>query len=163
MTVSVSELVAVVVQEVARYFPEYRQKYRFVMGGEQSISGLTYQTVYDLFSIFFSNIARHGNSTAETQVWSEFVDVEASGSAMLNVRIVSRNLEASPDGRVRDSIEGALSNNHQDESMVREGKSGLGKAQTIIKGYSEKGHFDWSVENGYCRMEFRIPVIVVSG
>ena len=161
MTVGVKELVTVVVQEVARYFPAYRQKYQFVSGGDESISGLTYQTVYDLFSVFFTNIAQHGDPAEEARLWSEFVDLEASGSAMLKIRIVSKILKSASDAQVRGSIADALDNNSHEDSMVREGKSGLGKVQAIIRGYSEKGQFSWQVEDGWCDMEFRIPVIVV--
>ena len=136
MTVSVRELVTVVVREVAGYFPKYAEKYRFVKGGDESLSGLTYQTVYDLFSLFFTNIAQHADSSAETIMWSEFTDLDATGSAMLNIKIVSENLASVSDAHVRTSISEALDSDDHEESMVREGNSGLGKAQALIRGYS---------------------------
>ena len=161
MTVSVRELVTVVAQEVAGYFPNYDQKYCFVQGGDESLSGLTYQTVYDILSLFFTNIAQHADSLAETQLWSEFTQPEASRSAMLKIKIVSRNLSTVTDDQVRDSIRQALENDDQEDSMVREGKSGLGKAVALIRAYSGEGRFSWGVELGMCRMEFLVPVIVV--
>ena len=59
MLVTVRELVTVVVQEVAGYFPNYEQRYSHELGGDESLSGLAYQTVYDLLSVFFTNIAQH--------------------------------------------------------------------------------------------------------
>ena len=61
MLVTVKELVAVVGQEVAGYFPNFDQKYRHVQGGDESLSGLAYHTVYDLLSVFFTNIAQHAD------------------------------------------------------------------------------------------------------
>ena len=161
MTVSVRELVTVVVREVAGYFPNYMEKYRFVKGGDESLSGLTYQTVYDLFSIFFTNIAQHADSTAETLVWSEFTDLTAAGSAMLNIKIVSENLASVSDAHIRTLISEALDNDDHGESMVREGNSGLAKAQALIRDYSGEGGFSWHVDDAKCRIEFRVPVIVV--
>ena len=45
--------------------------------------------------------------------------------------------------------------------MVREGKSGLGKAKALIRAYSGGGSFSWGVEDGKCRIEICVPVIVV--
>ena len=161
MTVSVRELVTVVVREVARYFPDYEKKYRFLRGGDESLSGLTYQTVYDLLSLFFSNIAQHADPTAECELWSEVTGRHASKPAMLNIGIVSKNLASTSDHHVRASIEDALSDDDHEESMVREGKSGLGKAMALIRGYSGEDGLSWKVYDGQCRIGFKVPVIVV--
>ena len=161
MTVSVKELVTVVVREVARYSPTYEQKYRFVRGGEESLSGLTYQTVYDLLVLFFTNIAQHADATAECELWSEFADPGGSELTMLNIGIVSKNLTSTSDHQVRVSISDALANDDHEESMVREGKSGLGKAMVLIREYSGEDGFSWEVDEGRCHIEFRVPVIVV--
>lgn len=143
MTVSVKELVTVVAEEVAQYFPSYQQKYRFVNGGDESLSGLTYQTVYDLLSLFFTNIAQHADPTAESSLWSEFTHLTASGSAMLEIRIISKNISTNSDAQVRKSIHEALANDDEGESMVREGNSGLGKARALIRANSGDGGFSW--------------------
>ena len=161
MTVSVRELVTVVVEEIAQYFPSYQKKYRFVDGGNESLSGLTYQTVYDLLSLFFTNIAQHADPSAESSLWAEFINLDESGSAMLEIRIVSKNLFSNSDAQVRKAILEALANDDEGESMVREGKSGLGKARALIRAYSGDGGFSWKVEEGKCQMKFHVPVIVV--
>ena len=161
MLVTVRELVTVVVQEVAGYFPNYEQRYSHELGGDESLSGLAYQTVYDLLSVFFTNIAQHADPKAETRLISRFTDWEPSGSAMLNIGIVSRNLAGTIDEDVRRSIHDVLVNDEDDDSMVREGNSGLGKAKALIRAYSGGGRFSWRVENGECRIEFCVPVIVV--
>ena len=162
MTVSVKELVAVVVQEVSRYFPEYEQRYRFVRGGDESLSGLTYQTVYDLLSLFFTNIAQHGDPRADTEISSQFGDYDSSGSAMLNIQIVSKILESVSDDSVRKAIADSLMVSNHEESMVREGKSGLGKAMALVRAHSGERAFSWDVCDRRCIVEFRVPVIVVA-
>ena len=161
MLVTVRELVTVVVQEVAGYFPKYEQRYCHEQGGDESLSGLAYQTVYDLLSVFFTNIAQHGDPKAKTRLTSGFTDWEPSGSAMLNISIVSQNLSGTNDEDIRRSMHDALVNDDDDNSMVREGKSGLGKAKALIGAYSGGGSFSWGVEDGKCQIEFSVPVIVV--
>ena len=65
------------------------------------------------------------------------------------------------DEEVRRSIQDALIGDEDDNSMVREGKSGLGKAKALVRAYAGGGRFSWSVENGECRIEFCVPVLVV--
>ena len=161
MLVTVRELVTVVVQEVAGYFPNYEQRYCHEQGGDESLWGLAYQTVYDLLSVFFTNIAQHADPKAETRLSSGFTDWEPSGSAMLNISIVSQNLSGTIDEDVRRSMHEALVNDDDDNSMVREGKSGLGKAKALIRAYSGGGRFSWGVEDGRCHIEFSVPVILV--
>lgn len=161
MLVTVRELVTVVVQEVAGYFPDYEQRYCHDQGGDESLSGLAYQTVYDLLSVFFTNIAQHADPSAETRIASGLTDVDPSGSAMLDVSIISVNLPGISDEDIRRSIREALVNDEHDDSMVREGKSGLGKAKALIRTYSGGGSFSWWVEDGKCRIDFSVPVIVV--
>ena len=80
------------------------------LGAMRGLSGLAYQTVYDLLSVFFTNIAQHADPKAETRLISRFTDWEPSGSAMLNIGIVSRNLAGTIDEDVRRSIHDVLVN-----------------------------------------------------
>ena len=161
MLVTVKELVAVVVEEVGGYFPSYGREYRLERGGDESLSGLTYQTVYDLLLLFFMNIAQHADPKEIARLTSEFTDRDSSGSAKLRIRIVSKNRSTTTDDDVTASIEDALANGNHDDLMVREGKSGLGKANALIRAHSDEGSFSWHVENGECMVEFLVPVIVV--
>ena len=161
MLVTVRELVAVVVEEVSGYFPNYRGEYCLDRGGDESLSGLTYQTVYDLILLFFMNIAQHADPGATARVTSEFTERESSDITKLRIRIISKNLSTTSDDDVRVAIEEALENDDHGDSMVREGKSGLGKATALIRAHSEEGGFSWGVQNGECCIEFLVPVIVV--
>ena len=161
MLVTVRELVAVVVEEVGGYFPDYGGKYCLEQGGEESLSGLTYQTVYDLLLLFFMNIAQHADPSATARLTSEFTERDSSGVNKLRIRILSKNLSVTSDDDVKRAMEDALANDDHGDSMVREGKSGLGKATALIRAHSDEGSFSWCVRNGECCIEFLVPVIVV--
>ena len=163
MTVTVRELLNVVVDEVGAYWPYYAKRFRIESGGDEMLFGLTYQNVYDLLSVIYSNIARHGDPNAESHVVSAFQLREEDPVSMLRIKIVSEIGRGSTDEEVRDAISAALAADSDRDSMIREGHSGLGKARALIESYSEGGQFHWEVEGRECRMEFHIPIILVGG
>ena len=163
MTVTVRELLNVVIDEVGAYWPNYAKRFRIESGGDEVLFGLTYQNVYDLLSVLYSNIANHGDPDAESQVISEFQMTEADSVSMLRIKVVSGIRQGSTDEQVRDAVFSALAADSERDSMIREGQSGLGKARALVESYYEGGQFTWKVEGGKCSMEFRIPIILVGG
>ena len=161
MTVTVGELLNVVVDEVGTYWPSYKRRFTLLKGGEQSLFGSSYQNVYDLLTVLFSNIAQHGDPEAETTVESGFGMRDDMPGSSLRVVVVSDLRPGTSDESVRKAIAGALAADHQRDSMIREGRSGLGKMRTLIESYSDRGRFSWSVDGGRCRMEFEVPIILV--
>ena len=161
MTVTIRELVTVVVREAKTYQPSYGERFRFDVGGEESLSGLTYQVVYDLLSLLFNNIAQHADPESETVVSTMFVNSDEKKNNLLHVSVVSKNRINETDDAVKSVIESAMSEGNVADSMVREGRSGLGKAKALVESQSENCMFNWFVEDGRCRFEFSIPVIVV--
>ena len=163
MTVTVRELLNVVVEETGNYWPRYRKRFILSQGGEERLFGATYQNVYDILSVLFSNIAQHGNPEADTLVSSVFAIKESESGNMLRVCVTSAVHSGAEDHEVRAAMAGALNENSQRDPMVIEGRSGLGKARALVESYSDGGEFKWYVENRKCRVEFRIPIILVGG
>ena len=161
MTVTVGELLNVVVDEVGTYWPSYKRRFRLLKGGEERLFGSSYQNVYDLLSVLFSNIAQHGDLEAQTTVESGFGMRDDMPGSSLRVVVASSLRPGTSDDSVRKAIAGALDADHQRDSMISEGRSGLGKMRALIESYSEGGRFSWSVDGGRCRMKFEVPIILV--
>ena len=161
MTVTVRELVSVVVDEVGNYRPNYGRRFIMSEGGEESLFGLTYQTVYDILFILFSNIAQHADAKAETIIESKFVAGCGKQHSGFMMKITSKNCTGVSDAEVRQSINEALSWDNDHELMMREGRSGLAKARTIMRASSSDSSFEWFVDDGKCCVSFMMPIILV--
>ena len=161
MSVSMRELVTVVVEEVGGYWPDYGKNFTFGVGGGEVLSGLLYHTVYDLLTVVFGNIAKHADLEWKATIDSILSEGDCDAGGRLTVRVVSRNRSDSTERTVAGAIALALEADRENEAMVREGRSGLGKARAIITAYSEKGEFSCKAEGDHCVVTFGIPVVMV--
>ena len=161
MTVNAEELVTVVVEEVGNYVPTYGRQYNMIKGGLENLFGFTYQTVYDVLFVLFHNIAQHADSEAEAVVESEFVVLDDSKQKGFMMKVTSKNRRDVDDETVRDLIRNALTQQNTQDSMIREGNSGLNKVQAILQAVSPNSTFEWKVENGKCSITFMMPIILV--
>lgn len=161
MTVSVRELLNVVLEEVGEYWPVFEKRLIIERGGDERLFGVIYQAVYDLLSVFISNIAQHGDPKGETLVRSEFLLGDSSIGNALRVAISSPLKSGARENDVTNAIQLALRDDPGRDPMVTEGRSGLAKAQVLIMSYARGSNFSWKVHAGHCRVEFTIPVVVV--
>ena len=161
MTVKVEELVEVVVSEVRRYNPGYSGKVEIKRGKERSLIGIGYQTAYDILFICFSNIADYSDSKSTAVVEADFIEIEGQLGSAFSMAVTSKNKPGDTDSVVREQIEAALSKDYEGTAMVREGNSGLAKARTLMAAYGPGGTFRWAVNEGSCRIEIGMPVILL--
>ena len=161
MIVTVNELVEVVSQEVKQYHPGYEGEYLIKGEGEDSLMGLAYQTAYDVLYICFSNVAEHADPEGVTEVDAQFLSVGGARASWFRLSVTSSHGGKTSDDAVQQASKAALARHKAKESMIREGNTGLAKAQALIEAYGPAGAFDWDVQEGRLKVEVMLPIIMV--
>lgn len=160
MSVSITELAEVVKNEVNSYRPESTIDFKIIGESEGTVSGITYHTVYDIFYVLFDNAALYAKPSVPMNIRAKYV-TDKEGNSAISISVESTIRDNDDQDTVRSSINSSLADDVQPHAMVREGKSGLGKARWVIENYPKPGQFCWNITDNLFVFEFSLPVVLV--
>lgn len=160
MTVTISELVQVVSAEMRDYNPDKEIKVHLLGEAGGRVSGATYQSTYDILFVLFGNAVRHGAAEKGIRVYAGF-ESGSDNYEVLRIKFSSFLKDGARSSQVKESIEQSLTEARKTSPMVREGKSGLGKARELIEAYPFGSDFSYHVTSEECAVSFALPVILL--
>lgn len=160
MSVTIKELAEVVTIEINDHRPESKISYEIYDDHDVRVSGSAYQTVYDLFFVLFDNVAAHGNAKQPINITVGYLSTD-SEDISLNITVESKLLSPEDASLLLQAIDASTAVELDNEAMVREKGSGLGKIKSLIESYPGNSDYSWDISSTLYKTEFSIPIILL--